>query len=109
MKDLIYDCMNTQKPGINPISYGSDFAIDYTLLLHDLEDYELMKAFIVELEYNDLEPRIEEQMTYCIYQFKKGLFRDDIPDADVMEKDIEKIESMMRLRFEDLECYQADE
>ena len=109
MKDLIYDCMNTQKPGINPISYGSGFAIDYTLLLHDLEDYELMKAFIVELEHNDLEPRIEEQMTYWIYQVKQGLFRDDIPDADVMKKDIEKIESMMRLRFEDLECYQADE
>ena len=113
MKEMIYSLMDAQKPGINPISCGSGFAIDYSLLLHDPEDIELMQAFIAcglyELEHNDLEPRIEEQMTYWIYQFKQGLFRNDIPDADVMEKDIEKIESMMRLRFEDLECYQADE
>lgn len=104
--------MNAQNPDINPISYGSGFAIDYTLLLHDPEDVELMQAFIscglFELEHNVLEPRIEEQMTYWIYQFKQGLFHNEIPDIDIMKKDIEKIESMIKLRFENLECYKAD-
>lgn len=109
-KEDVYSWMNAQKPDVNPISYGSSYVFSE---LYDIDDIILCQYFIAcglyELEHNDLEPRIEEQMTYWIYQFKQGLFRNDIPDADVMVKDIEKIESMMRLRFEDLECYQADE
>ena len=112
MKELIYDCMNAQEPDKNPISYGSHFAIDYTILLFDYEDYELMQAFIAcglfELEHHDLEERIEAQMTYWIYQYEHfGKFKDIIPDCDVIEADIAKIKSMMRLRFEDLACYEG--
>lgn len=46
-------------------------------------------------------------MTYWIYQFKEGIFDDEILDLDVMKDDVAKIESMMTLRFEDLECYEA--
>ena len=49
-KDFVYDCMNAQKPGINSMSYGSHFAIDYSMLQSGwgpvCEDYELMEAFI---------------------------------------------------------------
>ena len=68
-----------------------------------------MQAFIAcglfELEHNNLEERIEEQMTYWIYQYEHfGKFKDIIPDCDVMEADIAKIKSMMHLRLEDLAC-----
>lgn len=105
--------MEAQEPAVNPMLYASSFAIDYTLLLHDPEDYELMQAFIscglFELEHHDLEERIEAQMTYWIYQYEHfGRFKDKIPDCDVMEEDIKKIKSMKKLRFEDLECYEDD-
>lgn len=105
--------MNSQKPNVNPISYGSGFAIDYSMMYcGDFDVYEYMQAYIAcglfELEHNDLEPRIEEQMTYWIYQYEHfGRFKDIIPDCDVMEADIAKIKSMMHLRFEDLECYEG--
>ena len=48
-------------------------------------------------------------MTYWIYQYEHfGRFKDEIPDCDLIERDIEKIKSMMTLRFEDLECYETD-
>ena len=111
-KDFIYDSMNAQEPDKNPISWGSGFAIDYSILLHPYQDYDLMEAFVAcglfELEHNDLEERIEAQMTYWIYQYEHfGKFKDIIPDCDVMEADIAKIKSMMRLRFEDLACYEG--
>ena len=113
MKEMIYSCMEAQKPGINPISYGSSFAIDYSLLLHDPEDYELMQAFIAcglyELEHNDLEERIEAQMTYWIYQYEHFNKFKEIPDCEVMEQDIAKIKSMMNLRFKKLACYEGDD
>ena len=31
---------------------------------------------------------------------------DDIPDYEIMERDIKKIKSMIKLRFEDLACYE---
>ena len=66
MKELIYDCMNAQEPDKNPISYGSHFSNNYTILLFDYEEHELMQAFIAcglfELEHHDLEERIEGQM-----------------------------------------------
>lgn len=110
MKISIYDDMNAQNPDINPITYGSHFAIDYNMLSHNPEDVELMQAFIAcglfELEHGNLEERIEEQMTYWIYQYEHfGRFKDVIPDCDSMEKDIEKIKSMMTLKFENLACY----
>lgn len=108
-KDDVHDCMRAQNVGINPISYGSGMIFSE---INDPEDIELCQYFIAcglfELEHNDLEPRIEEQMTYWIYQIKQGMFKNEIPDMDVLLKDIEKIESMMHLRFEDLECYEAD-
>lgn len=112
MKEMIYSCMNAQNPGVNPMSCASGFAIDYSLLLHDPEDYELMQAFIAcglfELEHHDLEERIEAQMTYWIYQYEHfGKFKELIPDCDLMEKDIEKIKKLHTLRFEDLECYEG--
>ena len=111
MKISIYDDMNAQNPDVNPITYGSHFAIDYNMLLHDPEDVELMQAFIAcglfELEHEDLEERIEEQMTYWIYQYEHfNQFKDIIPDYEIMEKDIKKIKSMINLRFEDLACYE---
>lgn len=113
MKEMIYSCMEAQNPGINPMSYASGFAIDYSLLLHEPEDYELMQAFIAcglfELEHNNLEERIEAQMTYWIYQYEHfNRFKDVIPDCNEMEKDIVKIKTFKKLRFEDLECYEAD-
>ena len=112
MKELIYDCMNAQEPDKNPISYGSHFSNNYTILLFDYEEHELMQAFIAcglfELEHHDLEERIEGQMRYWIYHYEHfGKFKDIIPDCDVMEADIAKIKSMMRLRFEDLACYEG--
>lgn len=108
-KDFVYDGMNGQKPHVNPISYGSSFIFDYSM--HSFEELEFMMCFIAcglyELEHNDLEERIEEQMTYWIYQYKKGMFRDQIVDKKILEKDIQKIESMIKLRFEDLECYET--
>ena len=108
-KDFVFDCMNAQIPGINPISYGSTFAIDEPASYRRFDDYELMESFIAcglfELKHHDLEERIEEQMTYWIYQYEHfGKFKDIIPDCDVMEADIAKIKSMMHLRFEDLAC-----
>ena len=112
MKEMIYSCMEAQNPGVNPMSYASGFAIDYSLLLHDPEDYELMQAFIAcglfELEHNDLEERIEAQMTYWIYQYEHfNMFKGDIPDCELMEKDIAKIKSLWKLRFEDLLIYEG--
>lgn len=108
-KDEVYDCMRAQNPDVNPISYGSSFVFSE---LFDPEDIDFCQYFIAcglfELEHNDLEPRIEEQMTYWIYQIKQGKFKDEIPDIDVLLKDINKIESMIKLKFEDLECYEAD-
>lgn len=113
MKEMIYCCMDAQNPKTNPMSYASGFAIDYSLLLHDPEDYELMQAFIAcglyELEHNDLEERIEAQMTYWIYQYEHFNKFKEIPDCDIMEKDIAKIKSMKNLKFKDLECYEADQ
>lgn len=89
MKELIYDCMNAQEPDKNPISYGSHFSNNYTILLFDYEEHELMQAFIAcglfELEHYDLEERIEGQMTYWIYQYEHfGKFKDIISDCDVI-------------------------
>jgi hypothetical protein len=39
--------MNAQNPDINPISYGSHFAIDYSLLLHDPDDIEIQKMELI--------------------------------------------------------------
>lgn len=109
-KDCVYGWMRAQNPDVNPISWGSGYV--FSELEDEPEDLMLCQYFIAcglfELEWNDLEPRIEEQMTYWIYQFKKGIFDDEIPDLDVMKADVAKIESMMTLRFEDLECYEAD-
>jgi hypothetical protein len=108
-KDYVYGCMRAQNIDMNPISYGSGYAFAE---LWDVDDIDYCELFIscglFELEHNDLEPRIEEQMTYWIYQFKQGLFNDEIHDIDVMKADIEKIESMMHLRFKNLECYEVD-
>lgn len=110
-KDDVYSWMRVQKPEINPISYGSSYIFDEDEL-GEVDDLRLCQYFIAcglfELEWNDLEPRIEEHMTYWIYQFKKGIFDNQIPDLDVMKKDIEKIESMIKLKFENLECYESD-
>ena len=108
-KEDVYSWMNIQKPDVNPISWGSGYVFSE---LYDVDDIVICQYFIAcglfELERNELEPRIEEQMTYWIYQIKQGMFKNEIPDIDVLLKDIEKIESMMHLRFEDLECYEAD-
>jgi hypothetical protein len=108
-KEDVYGLMMAQNPDVNPISYGSGYVFSE---LWDVNDIMLCEYSIAcglfELERNDLEPRIEEQMTYWIYQVKQGLFDDEIPDIDIMKADIEKIESMIHLKFEDLECYEVD-
>ena len=102
--------MNAQKPDINPIFYGSSYVF---YELGDVDNLRLCEYFIAcglfELEHHDLEERIEEQMTYWIYQYEHfGRFKDEIPDCELLERDIEKIKSMMTLRFEDLECYETE-
>lgn len=109
-KEDVYSWMNAQYHNGNPISFGSSYV--FSELGDDVDNLRLCEYFIAcglyELEHNDLEPRIEEQMTYWIYQYKKGMFNDLIPDKEVMEEDIRKIESMITLKFEDLECYETD-
>lgn len=108
-KENVYSWMDEQYHDDKPISYGSSYVFSE---LGNIDDVRLCEYFVAcglyELERNDLEVRIEEQMTYWIYQYKKGMFRDQILDKEILEKDIQKIESMIKLRFEDLECYEAD-
>ena len=109
IKEDVYSWMNAQNPDVNPISYGSSYVFSE---LWEIDDLTLCQYFIAcalfELERNQLEERIEEQVTYWIYQFKKGIFDKYIPDLEEMLRDVEKIESLIKLRFEDLECYEAD-
>lgn len=109
-KEDVYSWMNAQKPDINPISYGSSYVF---YELGDVDNLRLCEYFIAcglfELEHHDLEERIEEQMTYWIYQYEHfERFKGEIPDCELLERDIEKIKSMMTLRFEDLECYETE-
>lgn len=109
-KKDVYSWMNAQNPTVNPIYYGSSYVFSE---LGDVDDLRLCQYFIAcglfELEHHDLEERIEEQLTYWIYQYEHfERFKDEIPDCDAMEEDIRKIKLMKELRFEDLECYEAD-
>ena len=46
-------------------------------------------------------------MTYYIYQYEHfGKYKDMLYDYELLEKDIEKIKSMKKLKFERLKCYE---
>lgn len=114
MKDFIYGCMKMQKPGKKAMYNGRRFAIDETLEMDDeVHSVKFMQAYIAcglyELEHQALEEKVEEEITYWIYKFKQGIFRHNIPDIAIMEKDVAKIETMITLRFKDLDCYEEEE
>ncbi|WP_298093613.1 hypothetical protein, partial [uncultured Catenibacterium sp.] len=68
----------------------------------------LILAFTYIFILSFAEERIEEQLTYWIYQYEHfGRFKGEIPDCELLERDIKKIKSMITLRFEDLECYKT--
>lgn len=63
---------------------------------------------LYELEhYHGIEPIIEMYMTYYIYQYEHfGKYKDMLYDYDLLEKDIAKIKSIRKLKFERLKCYE---
>lgn len=98
----------------DPFFEGSSRLFDYELAYSHppVTDLELFLYFVAtavfQIENDGLEERVREQVTYWIYQYKKGVFKNLIENEELLKKDIQKIESMITLRFEDLECYEAD-
>ena len=64
---------------------------------------------LYQVEKNILVDIVEQQMTYWIYQFnkKRHYWCMYIKNDKYLIKDIEFIESKMRLRFEKLACYEG--
>lgn len=110
-KEFALDTLQYQfEDSNNPFVAGTTRLFDYEL--RNPTDIELFLNFVAtglfQLEKNGLEERVKEQLTYWIYQFKRGKFQGQITDLEELQKDINKIESMTKLKFEDLECYEAD-
>ncbi|MDO4467458.1 MAG: hypothetical protein Q4C49_10725 [Bacillota bacterium] len=90
------------------------------MMIHALTDYadeettepEWMAFFIAlglrELKSVGITPKVEETMTYWIYQYEHfGLYQDEFEDKELLDKDIAEIKSLMHLRFENLACFEG--
>lgn len=109
-KEFVYDVLQPYYKKNTPAKIATNDLFDEITEVNDLDlAMYFIATGIFQIERNILEKRIEEQLTYWIYQFKKGVFNKDISDLELMQKDVKKIESLIKLRFKDLECYEADQ
>ena len=102
-KEYTHDCMRAY-PG--NLKAGSSFTFDEMDNIPEIGRIELYIACaLYELEHGELEEWLEAYMIHNVYRYKRGDFKGMIPDEDLFAEDIRKIESFMKLRFEDLAIF----
>lgn len=73
----------------------------------NIKDVEYLCTYVAlglfELEHNALEDEVECEMTGWIKEYKEGKFDGLISDTKLLDEDINKIESMITLRFDEVE------
>ena len=100
VRNDVYQEMDSQKDTPHPMFYGSSYVFSDEMLGENRE-----REYFMCLCY--VEPIIEMYMTYYIYQYEHfGKYKDMLYDYELLEKDIEKIKSMRKLKFERLKCYE---
>lgn len=107
VRNDVFQEMDSQKDTPHPMFYGSSYVFSDEMLGENRElEYFMCSCYVVcglyELEhYHGIEPIIEMYMTYYIYQYEHfGKYKDMLYDYELLEKDIEKIKSMRKLKFE---------
>lgn len=113
VRNDVFQEMDSQKDTPHPMFYGSSYVFSDEMLGENRElEYFMCLCYVTcglyELEhYHGIEPIIEMYMTYYIYQYEYfGKYKDMLYDYELLEKDIEKIKSMRKLKFERLKCYE---
>lgn len=113
VRNDVYQEMDSKKDTPHPMFYGSSYVFSDEMLGENRElEYFMCLCYVAcglyELEhYHGIEPIIEMYMTYYIYQYEHFCkYKDMLYDYDLLEKDIEKIKSMRKLKFERLKCYE---
>lgn len=113
VRNDVYQEMDSQKDTPHLMFYGSSYVFSDEMLGENRElEYFMCLCYVAcglyELEhYHGIEPIIEMYMTYYIYQYEHfGKYKDMLYDYELLEKDIEKIKSMRKLKFERLKCYE---
>ncbi|MDO4466410.1 MAG: hypothetical protein Q4C49_05315 [Bacillota bacterium] len=109
-KDTVEDCMSAQ----TTLKCAEAYLFDQITYYADEMPTEaewlcyFVALALYELEKGTILPKTEETVTYRIYQyehFKK--YKNAFEDNELLDRDIDKIKSLMHLRFEDLACFEG--
>ena len=107
-----YDYRSAKKYILNQVKYESTDELECRIFYTDWYDndntlflYYSVALGLYELEHNSLSSRLEEQMTYWIYQYNIG----NVGSEDtLLNEDIKKIDELEKLKFKELDCYENE-